>query len=477
MHWCKLLPVFAALMLPAGARADDPPPSPLQGVWAGTIGALPVRVCLVQDGTGDIAGSYYYTSHLATIGLTAGKDGVLQEGNGDTDKPGRAAPAWRVAVKGGQLAGTWTGRERELPIALTRVPMAKSEDADSPCGSRAFFGPRLAGMGWRDMPVHFGGLAYLEHRLVPPPALGKDVDLSIIRLDGSEKGDAAINAALAKEAEPWGEDGWVACLSNALGRGWSEGEFGASQKPMLLTRRFLSVRKNFEDDCGGAHPNAGYSVATYDRASGRPVIVARWFLPSAIPPPAKDAGPYREEDPVVLSRALTRLVMAHFPRADKDCRESLDDASTYWWIGLTPRGFVFSPELPHVVEACQDDAVVPYAAVAAMLTPAGRAALRDVSARGNWNPLRRAYLGSGGGLSSLCPIGLDKMNSSNRWVVKCKAGMPIPSAASRSLGSSPTMSTRPASSRCVRIALASIPARGLRDSGSGTRYAASTAAG
>jgi len=50
-------------------------------------------------------------------------------------------------------------------------------------------------------------------------------------------------------------------------------------------------------------------------------------------------------------------------------------AYLHWQPRLTDRGMAFTPELPHAVQACADDADFPAARLAPYLTPAGKQAM------------------------------------------------------------------------------------------------------
>ncbi len=62
-------------LLVGQAKAEDAV-QPLNGIWTGTVGTLPVNVCLQDKGANEYNfGAYYYLSHLKLINLqTSDKD-------------------------------------------------------------------------------------------------------------------------------------------------------------------------------------------------------------------------------------------------------------------------------------------------------------------------------------------------------------------------------------------------------------------
>jgi hypothetical protein len=121
--------------------------------------------------------------------------------------------------------------------------------------------------------------------------------------------------------------------------------------------------------CGGAHPdNAAYSL-TFDRRDGREVRLAHWLSPNAVTLPENgDSG-----HSVRVTPAFRRLLLKRFlfdPQA-AECRDPVAEEE-YWTIALAAAGLGFAPQLPHVVQACADTAVVPFGELSEYLTPAGR---------------------------------------------------------------------------------------------------------
>lgn len=338
------------------------------GVWQGTIGTLPVRACLTRDDDGKWGtGSYYYLSKLKPLRLEAADEGpdlVERETLGAEQESAR----WRVAAPGpNTLAGEWRSGARTLPIVLRRVPAALSDDG--PCASDAYLAPRVRPLKVISAPAARGTLRYTKLTYAPGPNF-PDVDLASFAIAEALPGDRAINAAVRLDpAKPGSPGDYLACVRQALAQTGTDGDYSAELTPSSLPGDFLSAEVSIGWSCGGAHPdNASYSL-TFDRRDGREVRLANWLLPNAVTPPENGDASHS----VRVTSAFRRLLLQRFPFDPQaaECREPVAEEE-YWTIALTATGLGFEPQLPHVVQACADTAVVPFRQLAAYLTPAGR---------------------------------------------------------------------------------------------------------
>lgn len=350
-----------ALTTPAAAAA---PPPAWQGVWQGTIGTLPVRACFdaeTEDG-GYTHGSYYYMSHKRPIGLNHEDDGSWSESEGDKET-GR----WTVAAKGADdLTGEWRSGARRLPIALKRVDYAAEDGA---CGSDAYMAPRVVPVKVTGKPVSSGGFSYTALTYDVGPNFD-DVTIISFSVPETQPGDKAINAALAYDPlKAEGEADFVGCYRNSAGSQGIDGDFDATREPKVVTRDFLVVQESFGGFCGGAHPDYGYYWKVWDRQSGQAVHLPTWLADNAMAErPDKDAG-----DVWTIAPALRKIAIRHLPPSDDDeCKGVFDDVD-FWDLGIAKDGFVLTPSLPHVIAACGDDAVIPFAEFMPFLNPTGKA--------------------------------------------------------------------------------------------------------
>ena len=360
----RLIAALALLSVTAAPlRADDPPPPPWQGLWQGTIGALPVRVCLSRDGEWTHA-AYYYAAKMQTIRLDLDEDGSWSEhGSGGEKETGR----WALApTPDGKLKGDWTSGQKSLAIDLTRA--GTMADQAEPCASRAFLAPRIRAVKRVNKPKKLGIFAWSEVTYDAGPGF-KDVNLTSFSYPAVRPGDAAINAALRLDPDKVeGEVDYVGCFQGSIGSLGSDGELGFTIAPRFSTPGFLTVAVSSGSFCGGAHPNFAYWWRVYDRASGKPVDLAAWFKPTAMPPQERYPG----SDELQVAAPLIKLAMRQMKGMAAECADAVR-TSDYWYLGLDRAGLIMTPSLPHVVMACSDDAVVPYAALEPYLTPVGKA--------------------------------------------------------------------------------------------------------
>lgn len=358
----------AALALPASLQAAAAQAAPAwHGVWQGTIGTLPVRVCLQQRSEDFSNGSYYYLSKLQPIALSREDDGRWSEEAGGG---GASSGRWTLgSASPGRIAGVWHGGGRSLPIALTRVSGAAAEE--DPCGTSAFIAPRLRPVKIAAKPALKDGFTYTELVYDVGPSF-PDVAIVSFAYSPHRPGDAVINAALRVDpAKPEGEADYAGCMRMALASLGRDGDFVFSYAPALVTSEFVSVAANSGGFCGGAHPDESTWHLTFDRASGKRIDLARWFTPRGVLRDAGEAGTAIRR----ITPALRELVLKHFPFGkgeDAECREAVA-SEEYWDLALDRGGIAFTPSLAHVVQACEDTAVVPFAELGAFFSPEGRA--------------------------------------------------------------------------------------------------------
>ncbi|HMI39705.1 MAG TPA: hypothetical protein VK485_00565 [Sphingomicrobium sp.] len=339
----------------------------MHGVWRGMIGNLPVHVCYgASEYSND--GKYFYMRRLSTIPLRADEKvaGELTEGWADT----KGVARWRMkAIAKNRAEGIWTGNGRTLPIRLTRLPFATSEEFDSPCGSLAFVQPIVAATRIVKSPRRVHGLAVEKWTLAFPD---ENVSVESFQLLGTGPAIAAINRRL-REPFDKSDEGWKWCLRNAGAWG---GDYHDEVEARLVTAHWLSVMSYNESFCGGAHPNNSNQPILFDRQSGRSVDLYTWFG-SASSNREKVEGYSETID--TLTGKLFNLVLTLHPRAsesEEDCGGAVKTASS-WTLELKREGIGFTPDLPRVVMACGDEVVLPWNKLAPFLSRSGK---REVAA-------------------------------------------------------------------------------------------------
>lgn len=388
----------ALVLAAAPAQAQSPAPSTWQGVWRGTIGQAPVQVCLDRD-----FGAYYYLKHLKIISL-----GPLDRPTNSATLPvwsespyGRTpgkGPLWRITpLNDHHLQGVWQSGSRTLPLRLQRVPVPQTSTSagESPCGSVAFSAPRYTRPVVTTRPATLMGRAYTRVQ-VDPGRQFEDSSIETFQLPDDSPEIRRVNAALSRPVPRSREDAaHFACSRAALGQSGLDGAISTTLTPLILTPGWLVVQNSTSVTCGGAHPSAGVDYQTWDLRHGAVVDLYLWFTATALhrerprPPAGTGAGTDREADafdlPPTYTPAFRRLIEAAYPRHDADCRDAAR-STTFWSPHLTARGMAFTPEMPHVVQACAEDAEIPFTRLAPSLTPAARrtfeAFLAEVRAAG-----------------------------------------------------------------------------------------------
>jgi hypothetical protein len=373
---------FAVAIAQAGAAAalpaTPPPAAPtdaLAGIWEGNVGTLPVRACFTR-GERRTFGAYYYQSRMRLIALEnrESPEDMFEEGGGGGAGPGANAARWRIERAGAtQLTASWTQGNRTLPVRLRRI--ARQTGEANPCTSIVFHRPRLAGVRAVRSRARADGVAYTRFRLDNRGRFAVNVDT--FALDGNGAAVRRINTALG-QGLAGNPPGWFDCISNSLEMMPYEGESNESLEPVMFSRRWLSVAAHGDWSCGGAHPDADNSYLTYDLTTGAEVRLLGWFSTRAVKRERVRGAP---EIYLTLEPAFRTFILSG-RRATPDTAEcdEVIQREEYWNAGLTRDGFVFTPQLPHVVQACEEAFTIRFDRLAPWLTPQGAAHVRALRA-------------------------------------------------------------------------------------------------
>lgn len=331
------------------------------GVWRGTVGGLPVHVCLQRKSYED-AGAYYYNRHRALIRLR--RDGETWREGHEEGK----APAWTLSsLSGGAIEGRWSDGRRTLPVRLQRVDAAVDEEG--PCATDAFHRSRLGSVRVVEKSATFAGQPITRLSFRPGPPFD-EVEVASFTVDGGGTAVAKVNAELRSilpDARGGGE--WLDCMkTNAAAHG-SDGDYQEEIAPVLLSHRWLSARHQGSYYCAGAHPVDYRALRTFDLRSGGEVDVRDWFLPRAVHVEPDTGSPSK----TLTAEFRTRLLQGWKPE-DPECDDVLR-TEEYWNVGVERGALVFSPTLPRVVLACSEDFKLTFAEAQPWLNAHGKAAV------------------------------------------------------------------------------------------------------
>lgn len=362
--WRALIATLLALFAVPASAAETPA---WQGVWQGTIGTLPVRVCLDRhdyDASGGGFGAYYYTRHLRLITLEQQGDSKSWAEASDA----KAGERWRFdTVTQALLTARWTQGARSLPVRLTRAEAVATDE--QPCGSMAFNRPRLTAGRVTTTRASKDGATYWRLAYVPGSQFADSVTLETFALDGRTPAIARVNAVLGRvlPGDPAKSD-WFECLAGNLNFNARDGDYQQTVAPEMITPHWLTASHDINYYCGGAHPDGGVNARTFDLDAGTEVDLNDWLAASAV-------KSERFEGSTDVSRTLTpafrAFVLARWKPEEAECREPVTEAES-WDIGLTRQGLAFTPELAHVVAACAEPILVGFDRLAPWLGPHGR---------------------------------------------------------------------------------------------------------
>lgn len=340
-------------------------PVDLPGVWEGNVGNLPVRACFVHREWGQF-GAYYYLSQRRLIPLDAeeGANGAFREGGGD----GADRPRWQIERAGpNQLTARWMGNGRTLPVRLSRVAGRAGEQG--PCGSLVFHRPRLEAVRTVAAPASLDGVPYT--RLTLSTGDRFETSVETFALSGSGEAVQRINSELGRTlaGDP---PSWFECIQNSLSQSPFEGSFAERLEPVMIARRWMSVAHHWDGFCGGAHPSSSNAYRTFDLASGGEVDLHDWFNDTAV---KRERLEEVDEEIKTLEPAFRDVILQGWRSEAPECDEVIRSAE-FWNIGLTREALVFSPSLPHVVQACWEEFPILPARLQPFLTEEGAENLR-----------------------------------------------------------------------------------------------------
>jgi hypothetical protein len=347
-------------------------PAAPTGIWEGTVGDLPVRACFAHQEWGSF-GSYYYLSRRRLIALEAeeGASGAFRE----NDARDSNAPRWVIeGVDAGRLAARWTHRGRTLPVRFRHIAAADREQDQ--CAGMTYHRPRLAGVRTASTRASRDGVAYT--RIILEHGGRFDASFETFALEGAGPAAGRINAILSRALRGDPPE-WFDCIRTPLGQGPNEGSFHDSLEPAMISRRWMSVIDQSDAYCGGNHPNAGRTYRAFDLARGREIDLHDWLNAAAV----EREGPAGSEEEIkTLRPALRGLILAGWHADVAECDEVVRTAES-WNIGLTRGALVFSPDLPHVVQACGEEFTIPFGRLWPFLIEEAAANLRALAAEGS----------------------------------------------------------------------------------------------
>ncbi len=238
-----------------------------RGIWEGTIGQMPVRVCL--DGKDGEESRYYYLRYGKDIPLhqSDGEQGSWMEGGQSTDKP---SGKWQLAAEGADtLRGTWLNADagKRLPIALKRsaVPL---DEAPSLCEAEYFFKPVADAAKLVAGPVQaFGRHRYQKLFTRVQKRGDKSFEPEAVVLLGFGANGAAVNRELQQRLRKR-----LARTRDSRMNGLSE----STEEVVWLSDRWLSLRET-EWPIGYGLSSISMWFETWDLSTGAKVDLWRWF--------------------------------------------------------------------------------------------------------------------------------------------------------------------------------------------------------
>ena len=321
------------------------------GVWRGSIGKQRIMLCLRRP---PYASTYYYLRHKFGIALsdTSGNGSVWSEEA--ADRPGAR---WKLQLpEGDRLEGEWSDADGKasLPISLTRVSPAG--DGDPGCAIEgadrtAFNAPRVA-----------AEKLTIEESSDQRRILVLNGSIAVVELLEKQPNAAPFNQAMRN----WLRDQIAEYYECALQR--QTVSFNKERSITFRAGPWLVVEERYDVYCGGAHPSGGIAeYQTWNLARGKRVNPWAWIRGSS--------SRYGTTAPPKLNALI--LAQATRNKDDDDCLDAVNANASYL-LRPAARGLVFSTSFAHVIQACNEDIEIPYAALLPFLTQEGRQAVESL---------------------------------------------------------------------------------------------------
>jgi hypothetical protein len=334
--------IFLACFLSAAISAAAPP----QGAWTGTLGKRKIAACFDESDA-----IYYYFEKGIDIVLSERADGAWEELAGDRAlKPGTSTGTWRLQTpQGKHLTGSWSSPDgkRVLPITLT---LATKAAAGASCPLPGYVAPRVNSVVRTPSDEHsIAGLKLRAFRALSGAVVGLELVDDTVALAPAKKAIESHNQEML--------EGYFECLSLSV----DHSDYRATIELAAASEHWLVLVESLGQDCGYAHPNWGMQAWTIERSSGTAVDIAKWLNA-----PLVDIG-----------RKYFKWTRTDYV-SEEDCVNAINELASFS-VWPTAKGLVFFPELPHVIAVCGQPYVVPYPKLERYLTPAGRAAVGEIS--------------------------------------------------------------------------------------------------
>ncbi len=207
-----------------------------------------------------------------------------------------------------------------------------------------------------------------------PPEVGKGIAAMPPIVESIDAAERKINAAL-----PRLDANVRKAAAECKAEGGQYGSWERSVDVPMRGPRYISYVITDNTYCGGAYPNVSTMAIVYDLESGSPVDWTTLLPPSLTGTVSLLAGADGTKTVTLTSKRLHALYLANYRPAkgtakeaagDADCREAVRDtgndapAATVW-LDAKDGGLAVQFDLPHVVQACADEIVIPAAVLRA----------------------------------------------------------------------------------------------------------------
>lgn len=144
-----------------------------------------------------------------------------------------------------------------------------------------------------------------------------------------------------------------------------QGSYKSWVIPKFVGNNFMTLMMARETYCGSmTYINSVPILQTWSLFSGETIDLLGWFTNST-------------ENTRISEQLKIKILSKSERLSDRECNEEIRE-TTYYNMGLSENGIIFTPLLSHAEQACADDITVPYAELKPYLSTLGSTAISNL---------------------------------------------------------------------------------------------------
>ena len=362
--------IFAILLISnLNVLASDPvKPWTENGIWTGTIGDSKVMACFQRDvNPAYDQAAYFYLRYGKRIPLAPVQSSKTSWLEGDSKSP---SGIWIINVQQDQIWGNWSNaaKTKSLPILLNRFKSISSDHSQTCSPHEDTFSPVVYKQSLSEKITRGDEQTFNGRRYRVISALQRPI--SSIELIGEGEAISYLNTLLMNELRA-GLSAYYECPTYEQSE---KSDYSSTIDPLFWNAQWISLVIRTSGDCGGAYPFSNYSYSTWNLVTGKQLKIGGWI----------NYRSFNRLNKIITKRAIKQRIAFNPKEASEEnnCLSTIQSNSDYQ-IRLSKKGFIFTQNFPHVVQACTDDIEITYDELMPFLTKKGKEAVMAIRKNGS----------------------------------------------------------------------------------------------